>query len=298
MVTAPVNICSTRAVTFTLNQDFNQGKHKRKKMKSLRIILNLRAAILITPLLLLAGCEEKPAERNYTLVWQDEFDTDGAVDDTKWAYDLGGGGWGNAELQTYTDDPRNITVEDGALKITAINNGGSFTSARIKTQGKFEQAYGRFEARIKLPWGPGIWPAFWMLGADIETNPWPQCGEIDIMEYRGQQPNLVHGSVHGPGYSGGAAITKSFGFPNDRFDVDYHTFAVEWGEDFIAYYVDDILYQEINPEDVTGEWVFDHPFFIILNVAVGGSYVGFPTPDTPFPQTMYVDWVRVYREVQ
>lgn len=267
-------------------------------MKSLRILLNLRAAILITPLLLLAGCEEKPAERNYTLVWQDEFDTDGAVDDTKWAYDLGGGGWGNAELQTYTDDPRNITVENGALKITAVNNGGSFTSARIKTRGKFEQAYGRFEARIKLPWGPGIWPAFWMLGADIETNPWPQCGEIDIMEYRGQQPNLVHGSVHGPGYSGGAAITKSFGFPNDRFDVDYHTFAVEWGEDFIAYYVDDILYQEINPEDVTGEWVYDHPFFILLNVAVGGSYVGFPTPDTPFPQTMYVDWVRVYREVQ
>jgi beta-glucanase (GH16 family) len=277
---------------------FKSRIKKMKKMKSIRLIINLRTVVLMAPLLLIAGCSEKQAERTYTLVWQDDFDTDGAVDDTKWSYDLGGGGWGNAELQTYTNDPRNITVEDGALRITAVNNGGSFTSARIKTQGKFEQAYGRFEARIKLPWGPGIWPAFWMLGADIDTNPWPQCGEIDIMEYRGQQPNLIHGSVHGPGYSGGAAITKSFGFTNDRFDLEYHIFAVEWGEDFIAYYVDDILYQEINPEDVTGEWVYDHPFFIILNVAVGGSYVGFPTPDTPFPQTMYVDWVRVYREVE
>jgi len=266
-------------------------------MKSFRLIINLRSMFLLLLILVMAGCEEKKADRVYTLVWQDEFDTDGAVDATKWVNDLGGGGWGNAELQTYTNDPQNIKTEDGMLKITALNTGGSFTSARIKTQGKFEQAYGRFEARIKMPWGPGIWPAFWMLGADLETNPWPQCGEIDIMEYRGQQPNLVHGSVHGPGYSGGAAITKSYGFKDDRFDVDFHTFAIEWGEDFIAYYVDDVLYQEINPGDVTGEWVYDHPFFIILNVAVGGSYVGFPTSDTNFPQTMYVDYIRVYEEV-
>lgn len=252
--------------------------------------------MLIAPMLLMAGCGEKQAERTYTLVWQDEFSTDGAPDASKWSFELGGGGWGNSELQIYTSDPQNIKVEDGALKITAINNGGSFTSARINTRGKFEQAYGRIEARIKMPWGPGIWPAFWMLGADLETNPWPQCGEIDIMEYKGQQPNLIHGSLHGPGYSGGAAITKTYGFPIDRFDVDYHTFAVEWGEDFIGFYVDDVLYQEVNPEDLTGEWVYDHPFFIILNVAVGGNYVGFPTSDTPFPQTMYVDYVRVYRE--
>jgi len=247
----------------------------------------------------LAACENTSSleEHDWKLVWQDEFDIDGAPDGTNWVYDLGGGGWGNNELQTYTDDPQNIIVEDGALKITAIRNGGSFSSARIKTQGMFDQAYGRFEASIKLPWGPGIWPAFWMLGSDIETNPWPNCGEIDIMEYRGQEPNIINGSVHGPGYSGGEAITKSYGYDNDRFDIDYHVFAIEWGRDYIYYYVDDVLYQEINPDDLTGEWVFNKPFFIILNVAVGGDYVGFPTDDTPFPQTMFVDWVRVYEDV-
>jgi beta-glucanase (GH16 family) len=260
----------------------------------------IKATLVLTVLLILGGCENNTGleDRNYQLVWQDEFETDGALDVLKWAYDLGGGGWGNNELQTYTNNPENVIIEDGSLKITAINNGGSYTSARIKTQGLFDQAYGRFEARIKLPWGPGIWPAFWMLGSNIETEPWPQCGEIDIMEYRGQQPNLIYGSVHGPGYSGGAAITKGYGLENDRFDVDYHLFAIEWGVDYIQYFVDDVLYQEINPADVTGEWVYDHAFFLILNVAVGGNFVGFPTPDTPFPQTMYVDWVRVYEEAE
>lgn len=259
----------------------------------------IKGLLLLPLLFVVSGCEENTGlkDRDYKLVWQDEFDTDGAPDANKWAYDLGAGGWGNNELQTYTDNPLNIAVADGLLRITAINTGGSFTSARIRTQGKFEQAYGRFEARIKLPWGPGIWPAFWMLGTDIETNPWPHCGEIDIMEYRGQQPNIIHGSVHGPGYSGGAAITKSYGFENDRFDVDFHVFAVEWGKDFIHYFVDDVLYQAIGPDDLTGEWVFDSPFFMILNMAVGGDYVGFPTSATPFPQTMYVDYVRVYTEV-
>ncbi len=267
-------------------------------MKSNNLLI-IRGILFLAALFMLGACENNSGleDRTYQLVWQDEFDTDGAPDGSKWAFDLGGGGWGNNELQAYTNDAQNVVVADGSLKITAINNGGTFTSARIKTQGKFEQAYGRFEARIKLPWGPGIWPAFWMLGADIETNPWPQCGEIDIMEYRGQQPNLIHGSVHGPGYSGGAAITKSYGYANNRFDVDYHLFAVEWGENFIHYFVDDVLYQAIEPGDLTGEWVFDNPFFIILNVAVGGDYVGFPTSDTPFPQTMYVDYVRVYTEV-
>ena len=263
-------------------------------------ILFIMGILLLSALSILGGCEDKSGieDRTYQMVWQDEFETDGAPDNTKWAYDLGAGGWGNNELQAYTNNAQNVIIEDGSLKITALNNGGSYTSARIKTQGKFDQAYGRFEARIKLPWGPGIWPAFWMLGANIETVPWPQCGEIDIMEYRGQQPNLINGTVHGPGYSGGAAITKTFGFENDRFDVDYHVFAIEWGVDYIQYFVDDVPYLEINPADLTGEWVYDHPFFLILNVAVGGNYVGFPTPGTPFPQTMYVDWVRVYREVE
>jgi beta-glucanase (GH16 family) len=260
----------------------------------------IRGILFFALLITVWGCEESSmvGDRNWKLVWQDEFNTDGAPDDTKWGYDLGSGGWGNNELQTYTSNDANVIVENGNLKITAINNGGLYTSARINTMGKFHQAYGRFEARIKLPWGPGIWPAFWMLGSDIETVPWPQCGEIDIMEYRGQQPNIIHGSAHGPGYSGAAAITKSYGYTDDRFDVDFHVFAVEWGSDFINYYVDDNLYQQIRPGDVTGEWVYDHPFFLILNVAVGGDYVGFPTQDTPFPQTMYVDWIRVYEEVK
>jgi beta-glucanase (GH16 family) len=267
-------------------------------MKSHSLIIT-KGILFISALVILVACEDNSGldDINYRLVWQDEFNTDGSLDDANWVFDLGGGGWGNNELQTYTNDPQNIIIEDGSLKITAINNDGNYTSARIKTQGKFDQEYGRFEASIKLPWGPGIWPAFWMLGSDIETNPWPGCGEIDIMEYRGQQPSLIHGSVHGPGYSGGAAITKSYGLMNDRFDVSFHLFAVEWGADFIRYYVDDTLYQEIRPGDLTGEWVFDHPFFLILNVAVGGNYVGFPTPDTPFPQTMYVDYVRVYQAI-
>lgn len=245
-------------------------------------------------------------ERNYQLVWEDNFagPAGQAPDAAKWTYDIGIGpgndGWGNNELQYYTDRPENVALDGaGNLAITARNEsyaGRAFTSARMNTKGIFDQAYGRFEARIKMPWGPGIWPAFWLLGANIDEVSWPQCGEIDIMEYRGQQPNLIHGSLHGPGYSGGAAITKSFGFTNDRFDVDFHVFAVEWGEDYIDYYVDDTLYQRIRPEDVSGEWVYDHPFFIILNVAVGGNYVGFPTPQTPFPQTMLVDYVKVYKE--
>ena len=249
------------------------------------------------------SCEEDSLikERDWQLVWEDNFE--GAAgespDAAKWKYDIGTD-WGNQQLEFDTDRPENVST-DGAGNLAIIARresfaGSAFTSARITTQGLFEQAYGRFEARIKMPWGPGIWPAFWLLGADIDVVGWPQCGEIDVMEYRGQEPNVIHGSVHGPGYSGGEAVTKNFAFQNDRFDNDFHIFAIEWGENFIHYFVDDNLYLELTPEDLPGEWVYDHPFYIILNVAVGGNYVGFPTADTPFPQTMLVDYVRVYEE--
>lgn len=273
-------------------------------------------SILINSFLLIVisfaffGCKDDDnaiIDRNYQLVWEDNFAGLAGVspDTTKWTYDIGIGpgndGWGNNELEYYTDRPENASLDgSGNLAITARSEsyaGRSFTSARLNSKGLFAQAYGRFEARIKMPWGPGIWPAFWMLGANIDEVAWPKCGEIDIMEYRGQEPNLVHGSLHGPGYSGGAAITKSYGYTNDRFDVGFHLFAVEWGEDYIDYYVDDTLYQRIRPEDVPGEWVYNQPFFIILNVAIGGNYVGFPTPQTPFPQTMLVDYVKVYKQV-
>ncbi|MCX6319766.1 MAG: glycoside hydrolase family 16 protein [Bacteroidetes bacterium] len=254
----------------------------------------------------LSGCKKEAVqtlpERSWTLVWSDEFNGAAGTspDGSKWGFDIGNSGWGNSELQYYTNRTSNASMNGtGAMVITARaeNFGGSgFTSARIKTQGKFSQKYGRFEARIKTPYGPGIWPAFWMLGDNITTDGWPLCGEIDIMEQRGQQPHITLGSVHGPGYSGGSAITKSYALANGRFDTDYHVYAIEWGPDFIDYYVDNYLYQRITPETVTGKWVYDRPFFLILNVAVGGNFVGFPTTGTPFPQSMLVDYVKVYTQ--
>jgi beta-glucanase (GH16 family) len=266
-------------------------------MKSNKV-LYIRSILFLSALFIWGGCEDNSGleDRTYQLVWQDEFNTNGAPDASKWVFDLGAGGWGNSELQTYTNDPQNITISDGSLMITAINNGGSFTSARIKTQGLFAQKYGRIEASIKTPYGPGMWPAFWMLGENIETTPWPQCGEIDIMELRGQEPHIVHGTIHGPGYSGGNPITKSYALVNGRFDTDFHLYAVEWDQDKIDFFVDDFLYQRIERDDVPGEWVYDQPFFIILNLAVGGNYVGFPTAQTPFPQKLTIDYVRVYQE--
>lgn len=237
-------------------------------------------------------------ERSWELVWSDEFNgaAGAAPDASKWVFDLGGGGWGNNELQVYTNNPNNVKQDGGGqLLITAISTGSGFTSARIKTKGKFSQAYGRYEARIKTPSGPGIWPAFWMLGDNIDTKPWPQCGEIDIMEQRGNQPNITHGTVHGPGYSGGNSVGKSYALTSGRFDTDYHVYAVEWGTDYIDFYVDKFLYQRITPASVKGEWVFNQPFFLLLNIAVGGNFVGFPTTGTPFPQTMYIDYVKVYK---
>ena len=184
--------------------------------------------------------------------------------------------------------------------------GSNYTSARITTEGLFEQQYGRFEARIRLPYGKGIWPAFWLLGNDCDQNPWPQCGEIDIMEYLGNQPTVVFGSVHGPGYNGGDSVSKEYRLDDNRFDNDFHIFGIEWGPNYINYYVDGDLYQRITPTLVdeeavkdgdpanAGEWVFNRPFFIIINMAVGGNLPGAPNAQTVFPQSMYVDYVRVY----
>lgn len=276
----------------------------KKILKSeliLKSTLGLSIMMIATTFFVSCSVDETQTVVNhYTrLVMSDEFNTDGAPDSSLWTYDIGRGqnGWGNNELQYYTDRPENIKVEDGMLHIIARQEafeGAGYTSARIKTQGLFERTYGRFEARIKLPWGQGIWPAFWLLGNDCEQNTWPLCGEIDIMEYRGQHPTLIEGSVHGPGYSAGNAISKSYTLENGRFDTDFHVFGIEWGPDFINFYVDDALYNQITPNDVPGQWVFDHPFYIIMNVAVGGNYVGSPNSETQFPQTMLVDYIRVY----
>lgn len=265
------------------------------------LLLFGKGIFLFFALITLHGCtDDTQTVVNFTnLVMQDEFNTDGAPNPSLWSYNIGTGqnGWGNSELQFYTDRPKNVTVANGYMIITAHResfNGSQYTSARLLTKDKFEQAYGRFEARIRLPWGQGLWPAFWMLGADIDTNPWPGAGEIDIMELRGQNPATVLGTVHGPGYSGGQSISKSYTLKNGRFDTDFHIFGIEWTPDYVNFYVDDVLYNQITPADVPGEWVFNKPFFILMNVAVGGNFVGPPNAQTVFPQTMLVDYVRVY----
>lgn len=273
-------------------------KNNEYRAKALRMLA--KGFLLIG--FMLSGCaDDTQTVVNFeNLVMQDEFSTDGAPNSSLWNYDIGTGvnGWGNNELQYYTDRTENVTVQNGYLIITAKEEsfeGSGYTSARILTKGKFEQTYGRIEARMKLPWGQGLWPAFWMLGADIDANPWPGAGEIDIMEFRGQEPTVIHGSVHGPGYSAGEAITKSYDLENDRFDTGFHVFGIEWGPEYVNYYVDDVLYNQITPADVTGEWVFNKPFYLLINVAVGGSFVGSPNAETVFPQQMLVDYVRVYK---
>ena len=243
----------------------------------------------------------RAAEEGRELIWHDEFEGPAgqSPDPAKWQFDIGTD-WGNAQLEYDTDRPENVSLDGaGNLAITAREEpylGRNYTSGRITTKDLFELQNGRFEARIRLPRGQGIWPAFWMLGADFDEVGWPTCGEIDVMEYRGQEPSVVHGSLHGPGYSAGGAITRRFYLTDSTFDADFHVFAVEWRGDRIDWYVDDQFFQTVTANDVPGEWVFDHPFYMILNVAVGGTFVGPPDATTAFPQTMLVDWVRVYRE--
>jgi beta-glucanase (GH16 family) len=245
---------------------------------------------------------------SYKLVWSDEFSgPDGASpDSSKWTYDVGGNGWGNNELEYYTNRTKNAQIQGGNLVITAQketytgSDGATrnYTSARLKTQGLFGQAYGRFEARIKIPAGQGMWPAFWMLGNDITSNGWPKCGEVDIMENIGKEPGTVHGSLHGPSTTGRTSdVTAPFSLPAaHNFADDFHLYAVEWEPGTIRFYVDTALYATFNSSQwpTGGTWVFDHPFFVIINVAVGGDWPGPPDGTTVFPQQMLVDYVRVY----
>ena len=260
----------------------------------------LWAAFLVVCAASAAACgSEQDASPDWVLVWSDEFD--GAAgqlpDAANWQFDIGTD-WGNAQLEWTTDRPENVSLDGaGNLAITAREeqfSGQPYTAGRIKTKDRFEQAYGRFEARLDLPSGRGLWPAFWMLGDDIDEVGWPQSGEIDIMEFRGQEPTVLLGTVHGPGYSGGGAVGQRLELPSGRLDTGFHVYRVDWEPDRITWYLDDQAYFEVTPDDLPGEWVFDHPFFMLLNVAVGGTFVGPPDATTQFPQTMLVDWVRVY----
>lgn len=266
------------------------------------------AVFLLVGICAAAQTSTPPSRANRTLVWSDEFNApnDSPIDSSKWLLETGGNGWGNQELEYYTARPQNAFQQDGNLVIKVLEEKytgpdgvtRNYTSARLKAQGKFSQKYGRFEARIKIPYGQGIWPAFWMLGEDIEKKGWPKCGEIDIMENIGKEPSTVHGTIHGPGYSGGKGIGGPFELPaGQRFADDFHVFAVEWEPKAIRFYVDDHLYTTRTPADLPqgAKWVYKHPFFILLNVAVGGGWPGNPDSSTLFPQTMLVDYVRVYR---
>ena len=261
-----------------------------------------RSAAAALVIALLSGCQGHPTEPRWELTWSDEFEGPAGQppDSSRWNHDIGTD-WGNGQLEYDTDRTENVSLDGaGHLVITARAEswlGRSYTSGRIQTRGHFEQAGGRFEARMRLPRGQGLWPAFWLLGSNFDTVGWPACGEIDIMEYRGQEPSLLHGSLHGPGYSGGAAVTRTYTVPGVTLDADFHDYAVEWAPDRIQWSIDGNTYFTVTPRDLpaAGRWVFDHPFFVILNLAVGGAFVGPPNGTTVFPQQLVVDHVRVYR---
>jgi beta-glucanase (GH16 family) len=258
----------------------------------------------------LVGCASGSMAPKTGLVWQDEFDGSAGTtfDRTKWAADTGGQGFGNQEREFYTTRPENVALDgEGHLVITARAEPMSstdqcwygkclYTSARLKTEGLFTQKYGRLEARIRIPRGQGIWPAFWMLGDDIGTVGWPTSGEIDIMENIGREPAVVHGTLHGPGYSGAGGIGRADTLRSGAYADDFHVYAVEWQPNDIRWYVDGRQYHRMTPADIPNgtKWVFQHPFFLLLNLAVGGGWPGDPDASSTFPQQMVVDYVRVY----
>lgn len=250
-----------------------------------------------------------PMEREgWELVWQDEFDGD-TINRDNWQFEIGGWGFGNGEAQYYNDRPENARVENGLLVIEARfekYEHSYYTSAKLFSQSLQEFQYGYIEARTKVPPGAGLWPAFWMLGYDYETHfdekgvyssNWPYVGEIDIMEYIGREPKLILGTAHGPGYAGALGLGRWN--PQD-FNIadDFHTYAIEWNYDGITWFFDDEPYFTLNREAVgMREWVFDKPFYLILNLAVGGIFPGTIALDTKFPANYYVDYVRVYQPI-
>ena len=254
----------------------------------------------------LSDCQHTPPG---PLVWSDEFTgpADSAPNPSKWVRETGGTGWGNRELQYYTDNNANSMLDgDGNLVITATKENPSgygcwyglceYTSAKLSTAGTFAHTYGRFEARIKLPRGQGLWPAFWMLGDNNGSVGWPESGEIDVMENVGSEPDRVQGALHGPGYSAGNRLFGHYSLPGGRaFADDFHTFAVDWRPGSVAFSVDGSQYACYTRADTHGHrWVYDRPFFLLLNVAVGGDAPGVPDKSTSFPQRMIVDYLRVY----
>ncbi|WP_425457134.1 lectin [Amycolatopsis cihanbeyliensis] len=278
-----------------------------------RLRIGLAAAITVTAATAGGAVAAEPAAPEpaapaaQAVTFFDGFDGPAGtpVDGSKWQLETGDN-VSNHELQYYTGDTRNA-VQDGQgnLVITAREENPAgyqcwyghcrYTSARLNSAGRFTQAYGHFEARVKMTRGQGMWPAFWLLGNDIGSVGWPASGEIDVMENIGSEPSTVHGTVHGPGYSGANGIGSGYTLPGGQAFADgFHTFAVDWAPDSITWSVDGTVYHRLTPADLGGrEWVFDKPFFMILNLAVGGDWPGEPDENTTFPQQLVVDYVRV-----
>ena len=247
----------------------------------------------------------KSSATDWVLTWSEEFNApnNSPPDPAKWVVEANGNP-ANNELEYYTARRENLRQNDGNLVIEARHEKFTgpdgvtrdYTSGRINTSGHFTQKFGRFEARIQIPNGPGMWPAFWLLGEDISTIGWPACGEIDIMENIGAEPTKIHGTLHGPGYSGDDGLSSVYANPSGRVADTFHMYAVEWEPTAIRFYMDGQLYATKTPADLPPgrRWVYDHPFIIILNLAVGGKWPGNPDSTTVFPQHMRVDYVRVY----
>ncbi len=231
------------------------------------------------------------------LIWQDEFE-DTSLNLNDWSYELGNGcdkgicGWGNKELEGYTDQKDNIRLEKGKLIITALKEGTGYTSARIKTEGKVEVQFGRIDIRAKLPTGQGLWPAIWMLGTNISTVGWPACGEIDMMEMIGKEPDVVHGTVHYD-ENGHQSSSGSYSLSLGDFSERFHVFSLVWEQDRMEWYVDNEKFKTFQNTNISG-YPFNAPFYFIMNVAVGGAWPGSPDETTVFPQRMTVDYIRVY----
>ena len=235
---------------------------------------------------------QSPTTDYTNLVFSDEFNTDGAPDSAKWSYDLGAGGWGNAEAQAYTSNSSNVIVQGGNLKITAkaeAVTGANYTSARLKSENKFEFTYGKIEFRAKLPTGGGTWPALWSLGQNYATNTWPTCGEIDVMEHKGNNPNVIYGTCHYPGVSPGGGNSNNTTSTN--VSSQFHVYKAIWTPTSIKFYVDDVLFHSVAN---TASLPFNSDFFLIMNVAMGGTFGG-PISSSFVQSTMEVDYVRVYQ---
>lgn len=248
------------------------------------------SAIILFILLLLQHCSFAQT-KYHKLVWSDEFSHNGAPDHSKWGYELGAGGWGNNELEYYTSRPQNVIVKDGLLHITALKEnyeGSNYTSARILTKGKFSFKYGRVEVRAKLPAGVGTWPAIWMLGSNVDSAHWPACGEIDIMEHLGRDMNKIYGTLHYPEHYGDHANGKTIMIKDA---TQFHIYGLEWSPSVIKISVDGKVYQSVPNSSAIP---FNHNFFIILNMAMGGNFGG-PVDPKVTKASMEIDYVRVYQ---